>query len=182
MLTAEAGDSPAREVDVANDDGTRLLVSEIAARMRLLLERAQLCLDQLDDSQAWYRPNPESNAVGNLVLHLVGNLRQWILGGIGGVPDARDRPAEFAATTGLTTSALKALLSAAVEDSCRTIEGMPLARVTERKVIQGEDTTISYALVMAVSHLGLHVGQMQYVAKMLLGSGYRVSWVPGAGR
>ena len=65
-----------------DDEATRLLISELTARMRLWLDRALLCIDQLDDTQVWYKPNPQSNAVGNLVLHLVGNLRQWILGGI----------------------------------------------------------------------------------------------------
>ncbi len=78
--------------------------------MRLWLDRALLCIDQLDDTQVWYRPNPQSNAVGNLVLHLVGNLRQWILGGIDNLPDTRDRPAEFSAASGRTREELRSLL------------------------------------------------------------------------
>lgn len=146
--------------------------------MRLWLDRALMCIDQLDNAQVWYRPNPQSNAVGNLVLHLVGNLRQWILGGIENLPDTRNRPAEFSAASGHTTEQLRNLLEETVEDCCRAIEKMPANRVTERKRIQGEDVTIAAALVMAVSHLGLHVGQIQYIGKMLLGSAYQESWKP----
>ena len=160
------------------DEATRLLLSELTARMRLWLDRALLCIDQLDDTQVWYRPNPQSNAVGNLVLHLVGNLRQWILGGIDNLPDTRNRPAEFAAASGRTREELRSLLKETVEESCKAIDKVPVGRVTERKRIQGEDTTIAAALVMAVSHLGLHVGQIQYIGKMLLGSAYQESSKP----
>ena len=161
-----------------DNEATRLLISELTARMRLWLDRALVCIDQLDNAQVWYRPNPQSNAVGNLVLHLVGNLRQWILSGIGDLPDTRDRPAEFSAASGRTKEELRNLLKETVEESCRAIDKMPANRVTERKRIQGEDVTIAAALVMAVSHLGLHVGQIQYIGKMLLGSAYQESWKP----
>ncbi len=160
------------------NEATRLLVSELTARMRLWLDRALLCIDQLDDTQVWYKPNPQSNAVGNLVLHLVGNLRQWILGGIDDLSDTRDRPAEFAAASGRTREELRSLLKETVEESCTAIDKMPVNRVTERKRIQGENVTIAAALVMAVSRLGLHVGQIQYIGKMLLGSAYQESWKP----
>ncbi len=157
------------------DEATRFLISELVARMRLWLDRALVCMDQLDDTQVWYRPNPQSNAIGNLVLHLVGNLRQWILAGIENLPDTRDRPAEFSAASGHTRKQLQNLLKDTVEECCRVIDKMPAVRVLERKRIQGEDVTIASAVVMAVSHLGLHVGQIQYIAKMLLGSAYRSS-------
>jgi hypothetical protein len=155
-----------------------LLLAEIATRMRVWLDRAEACIDQLDEAHMWYRPNPSSNSIGNLVLHLVGNLRQWILGGIGNQPDTRDRPAEFAATAGRSKSQLISLLHDAVEQSCDLIGKLPANRITERKLIQDEDVTIAYALVMAVSHLGLHVGQIQYIGKMLLADSYKDSWKP----
>ena len=135
-----------------------LLLIEIVARMRVWLDRAEACIDQLDEAHMWYRPNASSNAIGNLVLHLVGNLRQWILGGIGNQPDTRDRPAEFAAKTGHSKGQLISLLHDAVEQSCDVIGKLATNRIMERKLIQGEDVTNAYALVMAVSHLGLHVG------------------------
>ncbi len=157
---------------------TRLMVSATVARMRLWLDRALLCIDQLEESHIWYRPNPCSNAVGNLILHLVGNLRQWILGGIGGAADDRDRPAEFSATSGQTKSELRTLLIATVEQCCELMENVSVNQVLERKVIQGEEVTIASALVGVLSHFSLHLGQMQYIAKMLLGDSYNESWKP----
>jgi hypothetical protein len=157
---------------------TRLLVSQIAAGMQVWMDRGLLCIDQLEESQIWYRPNPSSNAVGNLILHLVGNLRQWILGGIGGVPDTRNRPAEFSATSGQTKRDLRALLKETVEQCCGLMERVPVRKVLERKVIQGEEVTIASALIKVLTHFSLHVGQMQYIAKMLLADAYKESWKP----
>jgi hypothetical protein len=129
-------------------------------------------MDQLDDVRVWYRPNQESNAIGNIVLHLAGNLKQWITGAIDNHPDTRDRPAEFNAESGYSKLVLISLLRETVESACRTIEAMPPSRVTEAKRIQNMDVTLANAVVMAVSHLGLHVAQIQYIGKMLLSDAY----------
>ncbi len=163
-------------------DPAGLMLREIVSRMRVWLSRAEACMDQLDDAQVWYRPNSASNAIGNLVLHLAGNLRQWILSGVGARPDTRDRPAEFSATAGHTRRQLVALLHEVVEQSCELIEQMPSERLGEKKTIQGDEVTLAYALVMAVSHLGLHVGQIQYIGKMLLSDSFKTSWKPGGAR
>jgi hypothetical protein len=158
----------------SNEDevATKLLLVEVVARMRTWLDRAMHCIDQLNDEQVWYRPNASSNAIGNLVLHIAGNLRQWILGGIGGQKDVRDRPAEFSAAAGYGSRELREILKDAVEAACKTIEAMPPLRVREAKRIQDMDVTLAHAVVMAVSHLGLHVGQIQYIGKMLLSDAY----------
>jgi hypothetical protein len=159
-------------------DSAQLLLTEVVARMRTWLDRAIHCIDQLDETQVWYRPNASSNAIGNLVLHLVGNLRQWILGGIDNQPDTRDRPLEFKTTYGYSKNQLRNLLKHTVEQCCKAVQEMPASRVTERKRIQGVDVTLAHAVVMAVSHLGLHVGQIQYIGKMLLSDAYVESWKP----
>ena len=60
------------------------------------LGRIKHCLGQLNEQQVWHRSQPGLNSIGNLVLHLCGNLRQWVVAGLGGAPDVRNRPAEFA--------------------------------------------------------------------------------------
>ena len=151
---------------------TQLMLTEIVARMRTWLDRAIQGMNQLDDVQVWYRPNAESNAFGNLVLHLVGNLKRWIINAIGTLPDTRDRPAEFNAESGYSQLMLINLLKEAVEGACKTIEAMPPTRLIEAMRIQGMDVTLANAVVMAVSHLGLHVGQIQYIGKMLLSDAF----------
>src|SRR5688572_24497957 len=74
------------------------------------LPRILAALDRLSDADLWWRPNEASNSAGNLVLHLCGNARQWIVGGVGGEPDARERQAEFDARGGVTRAELVALL------------------------------------------------------------------------
>ncbi|HUG81475.1 MAG TPA: DUF1572 family protein, partial [Bryobacterales bacterium] len=65
-------------------------------QLRERLRRIELCVAKLDDEQLWARAHETENAVGNLILHLAGNIRQWIVSGVGGAPDRRDRDAEFA--------------------------------------------------------------------------------------
>jgi hypothetical protein len=163
---------------MAETDAANALVREISGRMKELLGRAELAIAQLDDSQVWYRSNPTDNAIGNLVLHLVGNLRQWILGGLGEQPDTRDRATEFNTTAGLSAAMLTEMLRGTIEECRKTIESFPVKRITETRRIQDTDTTVAYALVMAVSHLGLHVGQIQFIAKSILKDRYQVAWTP----
>src|SRR5437763_5438710 len=70
--------------------------STAAHELNNACDRIKHCLRQLNDEQIWRRPHPSLNSIGNLTLHLCGNLRQWIVAGIGGAADIRDRPAEFA--------------------------------------------------------------------------------------
>ena len=79
---------------------------------------------------------------------------------------------------GLSKAELTKMLKDTVEESCRVIDSLPAARIPEARHIQDTDTTIAYALVMAVSHLGLHVGQIQFIAKSILKERYQVAWAP----
>ena len=79
----------------------------INKRMEYLLDRANQSLDQINDRQIWYRPHIKSNAIGNIVLHIVGNLKQWILGGIADLPDTRNREEEFSANNMGTKNQMK---------------------------------------------------------------------------
>jgi len=113
----------------------------------------------------WWRPNDESNSVGNLLIHLAGNIRQWIVAGVGGAPVTRNRAAEFAARDGATKEALLADLERALDDVDRVLAGVPPVRLTERAHIQGRDVTVFDAILHVVEHFGYHLGQIVYVAK-----------------
>jgi len=159
-------------------DPANALVKEISDRMRRLLRGAERCLGQLDDEQVWYRAHPRDNAIGNLILHIVGSLRRWVLGGIDGQSDTSDRSAEFSSSQGKSCDELAKILRETVERCCRVIESLPIERITEAKRIQDTDTTIASALVGAASHLAVHVGQIQFIAKSLLQDAYMESWTP----
>src|SRR5258708_39514752 len=75
----------------------QLAAAVTAAASRALanaVDRIKHCLGQLTDEQVWWRPSESMNGIGNLILHLCGNVRQWIVAGVGGRPGGRPRPEE----------------------------------------------------------------------------------------
>jgi Protein of unknown function (DUF1572) len=131
--------------------------------------RLQACVAPLTPEQIWWRPNEASNSIGNLVLHLNGNVRQWLVASFNRSPDERDRPAEFAAESGLTAGQLLARLGVTMDDA-----GCVLKRLTETDLlaayeIQGFHVAGLEAVYQVVEHFGLHYGQIAYIAKSLTG-------------
>lgn len=133
------------------------------------LPRIRLALTRLSEGDLWWRPNGASNSVGNLLLHLAGNVRQWIVSGVGGEPDRRHRPEEFAATGGVTTAEALATLEAAVADADRVLARLDPARLSDPLTIQGNDVTVLHAIYHVVEHFSMHAGQILYVVKARAG-------------
>lgn len=126
-------------------------------------------LRQLEDTDLWWRGNDASNSIGNLVLHLCGNVRQWIVTGVGGAPDIRDRPAEFARRDGLSREELIDLLRDTVGLVDATLAQVTVDRLNESRRIQGIDTTVLAAIYHVVEHFSTHTGQIMMLAKLRLG-------------
>src|SRR6185312_5659223 len=95
------------------------------------LDRIETCLTELPPTSLWARDSENENAVGNLLLHLEGNVRQWILSGIGAKSDQRDRPSEFSARTGADASVLFAKLRGTVDEAVALIRSLPHPRLAE---------------------------------------------------
>ena len=144
----------------------RLLIEE--SRRRLIgesLPRLRRCLAAMTADEIWWRPNDASNSAGNLVLHLCGNARQWILGGLGGAPDHRDRDAEFAEGGPIARADLLGRLEstmAEIDALLARIDPADLARV--RPVQCYEESGVAI-LVHVVEHFSYHVGQVGYALK-----------------
>src|SRR5215510_15296752 len=85
------------------------------------LPKIERCVDLLSDEQIWWRPNAESNSIGNLLLHLCGNARQWIVSGLGGERDARHRQSEFDQRDVIRRAELVEKLETAVRDVDRML-------------------------------------------------------------
>lgn len=124
------------------------------------------CLEEMDEDQVWWRPNAESNSIGNLILHLCGNVRQWIVSGVGGRVDTRERQAEFDEMGPMPTEVLIHKLKTAIEASTRTILAQEPATLHEKRTIQGAEVTGIEAIYHAVEHFSMHTGQIIYITKL----------------
>jgi len=140
-----------------------------AAKLRQLEGRIEVCLGKLSEEQIWARGGANENAVGNLMLHLAGNVRQWIVAGLGGAADIRERDAEFATVRGMSGAELTARLRAQVEEAAGVIEKLPHGKLLVVHEIQNRQATGLEALFQVVEHFGQHTGQIIYATKNLTG-------------
>ena len=128
------------------------------------------CVEQLTDDDLWWRPNDVSNSIGNLILHLCGNLRQWIVSSIGGAEFKRDRDGEFATRGPVPRAELIANLRQTMSEVDRVLEGLDARRLLERLKIQKYDVSTLQAVYHVVEHFGYHLGQILYIYKMRTGT------------
>ncbi|MGE5646789.1 MAG: DinB family protein [Acidobacteriota bacterium] len=147
----------------------RIFLECSVRRLNQLASRIDDCLGRLTDTQIWARGGENENAIGNIVLHLCGNLRQWIVSGAGGAPDVRDRDAEFAAREGAAARELAAQLGATVRRAATVIEALTAARLEERVRIQHYDVTVLEAVYHVVEHFAEHAGQVIFATKAFTG-------------
>ena len=131
------------------------------------LPKIERCLNLLTDEQIWWRPNPESNSIGNLLLHLSGNARQWIVCGVGGAADARDRDAEFARREMIPGAELRSILTQTLREVDATLAQFDPSKLLETRNIQGLDVSVLEAILHVVEHFSMHVGQILYITKQL---------------
>lgn len=129
--------------------------------------RLRTCVESLTDEQVWWRPNPSSNSIGNLVLHLDGNMRQWIVAAFNRQQDRRNRPAEFAEHGPLPCAELLGKLGATVREAEHVLLRLSEADLLAEYEIQGYHVRGLDAVYQVIEHFGLHYGQIAYVTKML---------------
>jgi uncharacterized damage-inducible protein DinB len=125
------------------------------------------CASLLDDEQVWHRANEHCNSVGNLILHLTGNVRQWVIAGLAGEPFNRDRPAEFAQRGPLPTAEILSNLESVVGRASEIIRGLDVAALTARRTIQGYDVSGVAAVFHIVEHFSGHAAQIVHMTKAL---------------
>lgn len=131
------------------------------------LPKIERCLEQLTDEQIWWRSNEESNSIGNLVLHLCGNARQWIVCGLGSQPDNRTRDAEFARREPLPRGELLPLLRSTIADVETVLRQLDRTTLLETRTIQGSEVEILQAIFHVTEHFSMHTGQIIMMTKML---------------
>jgi len=149
-----------------NEIGETFIASSRAYFSEDYLPKITRCLELLTDEQIWWRANPQSNSIGNLLLHLSGNVRQWIVCSLGGAPDQRDRDSEFAERTLIPRDELVARLKQTLVEADATLAQFDPEKLLERRVIQGLDVTALEAIFHVVEHFSMHTGQIIMMAKM----------------
>jgi uncharacterized damage-inducible protein DinB len=127
--------------------------------------KIERCLTVLPGGALWRRDDPTENSVGNLLLHLAGNVRQWIVSGVGGAPDARRRSAEFDARDGDDAATLMSRLRGTLDEADAVLATLDAGRLAERVTIQGRDVTVLDAVYHVVEHFSMHTGQIILLAK-----------------
>ena len=152
------------------DKSRRLLVEDSVPK----IER---CLGRLSVDDIWWRPNEASNSIGNLVLHLCGNISMWIIGGVGKRPFQRNRQQEFDERGPLPAAELQRSLRTVIAQAEEVLNGISEAELLSRRQIQGYDVTVLEAIYHAVEHFGMHTGQIILLTKARVGEDLRL-WTP----
>ena len=137
------------------------------------LPKIERCLEKLSDEQIWWRANEESNSIGNLILHLCGNARQWIICGVGAQPDHRDRDSEFAQREIISREELLSLLRSTRAEVDNTLRDLDPSLLLEHRKIQGKDVEILEAIFHVTEHFSMHAGQIFLLTKLLTASDLR---------
>ena len=141
-------------------------------RHRLLQEyfpKIQKCLNELSQEDIWWRAHETDNSIGNLILHLSGNVRQWIISGVGGKPDARNRPLEFAQRDSIPKAELLAKFEETLREADEVLAQFDPTKLLEVRHIQKYNVTCLDAISHVVEHVAQHMGQIIYITKLRVG-------------
>ena len=169
--------NPAVELPAGSPIG-KLFLAEARATLTGSHTKIIHCLHQLSEPDLNWRQLESQNSIQNVILHLCGNLTQWILPGIGGIPDNRNRYGEFADRAPRSRKELADCLAAVVAECDAVLAALPEPRLSETTRIQGFDATLLAAIFEAVSHFVGHQHQIVYITRLRLGDAYRFQWSP----
>lgn len=136
-------------------------------KLEVMSANLTACLNRLSVEQIWRRGAAHENAVGNLVLHLCGNMRQWILYGVDRQPDVRVRDAEFNAAGGATAAQLVDTFNQAVAEVRHVLTHLPAERLLDRINPQNGEVSVLEAIYQVVGHVQQHVGQIILLTKQM---------------
>jgi len=131
------------------------------------LQRIIKCLAFLTEEDVWKRPNENTVSIGNLVMHLSGNVRQWICAGLGKQEDVRTRDLEFSTKEGISKEELIADITRAVQDATKVIQNLTPAELNETYDVQVYKENGLSIVVHVIEHFSYHVGQITYAVKSL---------------
>ncbi len=165
-------------MDQSAQDITLAVVTATIEEYDSALSQIEHCLQQLTDEQIWWRPLPEMNSIGNLLIHLAGNLRQWVISGMGGIADSRNRPSEFSERGPLPLSAIWPPLQATVRDVQTVLSRLQSQDLLRQYRIQGFDVSGWGVVIHTVTHFRGHTQEITSLSRQILGGRYQFKFVP----
>lgn len=143
------------------------IIRQSSLKMKENTPRIEKCLGELSEEEIWKRPNESSNSVGNLILHLCGNMTQYIISSLGGVEDLRQRDLEFSAKSGLAKSELLDKLKTTVDQCVVTIRNLSEEDLLKVRSVQGFEHSGTGIIIHVVEHYSYHTGQIAFWTKLL---------------
>jgi len=165
-------------MDLSAREFANATATAAAGELDNAVKRIIHCLNQLSDEQIWWRPFPSMNSIGNLILHLRGNVRQWIISGVGGAEDTRDRPREFSERGPIAKGELIGALESTIAGAKQVLSDAASTDLLADRRIQGFDVTGIAAIFHSVAHFQGHVQEIVHLTRCELGDDYRFEFVP----
>ena len=156
----------------------RALLLEARDTFARAMGKIEHCLSQLNDADVIWRPRPEMNSIAIVIKHLCGNLRQWIISGLGGAPDHRDRPGEFADPGPVMVAQLRDKLAQRLSEVDQVLAKLDASDLLRTRRVQGWDVTGMHALLDTTAHFVGHTHQIVQWTRLLRGEAYRFEFVP----
>jgi uncharacterized damage-inducible protein DinB len=141
--------------------------AQTSFRMDENIPRIEKCLNLLSEDEVWHKPNANLNSVGNLLLHLCGNITQYIISSLGGDPDKRLRDEEFEAKGGYTKAQLFDKISNTINKACEVINNASPEELMRVRSVQGFEYSGMGNVIHVAEHLSYHVGQIAFLTKVL---------------
>ncbi len=154
----------------------QLFTADSVEQLQQALQKWENCLGQLTTEQIWWRGHPEGNSIGNLALHICGNLRQWIQAGLNGQPDQRDRPREFSCQRGGGAAEILKHLSSEISACEFVLKDLQESDLVKHYTIQGFTVNGLQAVNHTVTHFVGHTHQVITLTRFQLGSSYQFAW------
>ena len=161
--------------------GAEICGAFIAVSREVLAEgmrKIEHCVGQLNDEQVWWRPRPEMNSIANLMLHLSGNIGQWIVAGVGRAKDVRNRPLEFSDRSNRKKAEVIAILKKTATDADAVLAKLTAEQLILPRRIQGFETNVIGAIMHTIPHFRGHVQEIIHITRQQLGEKYRFDFVP----
>lgn len=131
--------------------------------------RIENCLNRLSEEQVWEKPNAMANSIGNLILHLCGNIRQYILSSLGETEDVRQRDIEFNTQGGFSKKELLTKINLVTAKAVEVIQQSSEANLLKQRKVQGFDLSGVAIVVHVTEHYSYHVGQIALLTKLMVG-------------